>query len=145
MTPSPAAAQDDTASRRAESRQEPGADDMWTAGSALLPLTDRIDATRTDLLERFDRDPLAIHNLELQVLVSGIRQSARLPRIVLSRVDHGRWLVTEIGAGRPGRPRILSPRVFDDQREAERFVFNHRLALLAALDDAETPSTEARP
>lgn len=103
---------------------------MWKGSSGAIELTDVVDGTRTDLFDRFDRDPLARHDIELQALVSGVRGSARIPRLVLSRVAGGGWLLTEIGTSRGDPPRIVSPRVFTDLREAERFVFSLRLAML---------------
>ena len=106
---------------------------MWKGSSDAIELTDVVDGTRTDLFERFERDPLARHDLEVQALVSGVRGSARIPRLVLCRVAGGGWLLTEIGSRRGEPPRIVSPRVFDDLRDAERFVFSLRLSLLGAL------------
>ena len=57
---------------------------MWKGSSDAIELTDVVDGTRTDLFERFERDPLARHDLEVQALVSGVRGSARIPRLVLS-------------------------------------------------------------
>jgi hypothetical protein len=110
---------------------------MWKGKSTVLTLTDEVDATRTDLIADFERDPLARHDVELQVLVSGVRGSARIPRLVLSQLDFGRWVVTEIAATRGAEPRQLLPRVFDDLRDAERYVFSYRLQLLAALHTEE--------
>ena len=107
---------------------------MWKGSSDAIELTDVVDGTRTDLFERFERDPLARHDIEVQALISGVRGSARIPRLVLSRVGGGGWLLTEIGPRRGDPPRIISPRVFDDLRDAERFVFSLRLAMLSALD-----------
>ena len=113
---------------------------MWKGSSDVLALTDHVDATRTDLLNEFDRDPLCRHDLELQLLVSGVRGSGRIPRIALARLEHGRWLVVRT-AGRRGAPlEIVTPRVFDDLRDAERYVFALRLQLLselAAPDDGD--------
>ena len=111
---------------------------MWKGSSAAIELTDVVDGTRTDLFERFSRDPLARHDLEVQALVSGVRGSARIPRLVLARVAGGGWLVTEIGARRGDAPRIVSPQVFDDLRDAERFVFSLRLALLGSLKETQS-------
>jgi hypothetical protein len=108
--------------------------------SDAIELTDVVDGTRTDLFERFERDPLARHDLEVQALVSGVRGSARIPRLVLARVAGGGWLLTEVGARRGEPPRLVSPRVFGDLRDAERNAFSLRLALLAALG----PEREAR-
>lgn len=116
---------------------------MWKGSSELLSLTDEVDATRTDLLADFDRDPLGRHDLELQLMVSGVRGSARIPRLVLARHGHGRWVVVEIAARRGGEPRIVSPRVFDDLRDAERYVFSLRLQLLGDLP--QTQPVELRP
>ena len=112
---------------------------MWKGSSDAIELTDVVDGTRTDLFERFERDPLARHDLEVQALVSGVRGSARIPRLVLSRVAGGGWLLTEIGSRRGDPPRIVSPRVFGDLRDAERFVFSLRLSLLAALGSEQGP------
>jgi hypothetical protein len=49
---------------------------MWKGSNDAIELTDVVDGTRTDLFERFD--------LEVQALVSGVRGSARIPRLVLS-------------------------------------------------------------
>ena len=76
---------------------------MWKGRSDAIELTDVVDGTRTDLFERFERDPLARHDLEVQALVSGVRGSARIPRLVLARVAGGGWLLTEIGARRGER------------------------------------------
>ncbi len=106
---------------------------MWKGESDILVLSDVVDATRTDLIADFERDPLGRHDVELQMMVSGVRGSARIPRLVLAQLDHGRWVIVEIAATRGAEPRILSPRVFDDLREAERYVFSYRLQLLAGL------------
>ena len=108
---------------------------MWKGRSDALVLTDEVDATRTDLLAQFERDPLGRHDVELQLLVSGVRGSSRIPRLVLSQLEHGRWLVTEIAGRRGAEPRIVTPRVFDDLRDAERYVFGLRLQLLADLKE----------
>jgi hypothetical protein len=113
---------------------------MWKGGGGAFELTDVVDGTRTDLFERFERDPLARHDLEVQALVSGVRGSARIPRLVLARVAGGGWLLTEIGSRRGDPPRIVSPRVFSDLRDAERFVFTLRLSLLAGLSSESLSS-----
>lgn len=107
---------------------------MWKGSSDQLSLTDVVDGTRTDLFADFDRDPLGRHDLELQLLVSGVRGSARIPRLVLARQEHGRWVVIEVADRRGGAPRLVTPRVFDELRDAERFVFAVRVQLLAALE-----------
>ena len=107
---------------------------MWKGSSDVLELTDVVDGSRTDLFEMFERDPLARHDLELQVLVSGVRGSNRIPRLVVAQVARGRWTVFEIRRERGAEPRQVSPRVFDELRDAERFVFNLRLHWLAELD-----------
>lgn len=107
---------------------------MWKGSNDRLELSDRPDYDRTDLFDGFDADPLGRHDLELQLLVSGVRGSARIPRLVLARVAPGRWRVIRIAAERGGAATLIGPRVFDDLRDAERFVFGLRLQLLAALD-----------
>jgi hypothetical protein len=107
---------------------------MWKGSSDQLSLTDVVDGTRTDLFADFDRDPLGRHDLELQLLVSGVRGSARIPRLVLARQEHGRWVVIEVTDRRGGAPLLVTPRVFDELRDAERFVFALRVQLLAALE-----------
>ena len=107
---------------------------MWKGESSSYPLTDRIDPARTDLFRDFENAPLSRHDLELQLLISGIRGSARLPRYVLVRESIGRWRIAAMSLKRGGAPKLVSPRVFDDQNDAERFVFNIRLQQLAALD-----------
>lgn len=107
---------------------------MWKGSSDRLELDDRPDFTRTDLFHAFELHPLARHELELQLLVSGIRGSARIPRFVLARVGGGRWQIIRIAAERGGPASLVTPRIFDDLEEAERFVFELRLQLLGALD-----------
>jgi hypothetical protein len=109
---------------------------MWKGSSERLELGDHLDFGRTDLFAAFEADPLARHDLELQLLVSGVRGSGRIPRMVLARVAPGRWQVIRIAAERGGAPELVSPRVFDDLRDAERYVFGLRLQLLGALDAA---------
>ena len=110
---------------------------MWKGESSSFPLTDKIDPTRADLFREFENAPLHRHDLELQLLISGIRGSARLPRYVLVRQGFGRWCVAAMSNQRGGQPTLVSPRVFDNQDAAERFVFNLRLKELAALDSTE--------
>lgn len=107
---------------------------MWKGSSDVLALSDRVDGTRADLLDEFDRDPLGRHDLELQLTVSGVRGSARIPRFALARIDHGRWQVVRTSGRRGGPLHAVSPRVFDDLRDAERYVFGLRLQLLSELD-----------
>lgn len=111
---------------------------MWKGSSDIIQLTDHVDAGRTDLFEAFDRDPLARHDIELQTMISGVRGSSRIPRFVLSRVEFGRWLVTQISAERGGPATIVSPQIFDDARDAERYVFQLRLGLLRNLAPASS-------
>jgi len=117
---------------------------MWKGSNDLLTLTDEVDATRTDLLADFDRDPLGRHDIELQMMVSGVRGSARIPRLVLAQLDYSRWVIVEIAGERGAEPRILSPRVFDDLRDAERYVFALRLQLLAEASAASTSNEDAK-
>lgn len=106
---------------------------MWKGRSDALVLTDEVDATRTDLIADFERDPLGRHDIELQMMLSGVRGSSRIPRLVLAQIEHGRWVLTEIARRRGAEPRLVTPRVFDDLRDAERYVFSLRLQLLADL------------
>jgi hypothetical protein len=119
---------------------------MWKGSSEVLELTDDLDFGRTDLFTTFARDPLARHDLELQMFVSGLRGSARIPRFVLARAGeghgHGRWLVIRVSPERGGQAAVETPRVFDDLRDAERYVFERRLELLGALDAAATDDGE---
>lgn len=111
---------------------------MWKGTSDLLELTDHPDFTRSDLFSAFAADPLGRHDLELQMLVSGVRGSARIPRFVLSRLGEGngagRWVIARISAERGGDSTLVTERIFDDIRTAERFVFDLRLQLLSELD-----------
>lgn len=111
---------------------------MWKGSSELLEMTDHPDFTRSDLFSAFEADPLGRHDLELQMLVSGVRGSSRIPRFVLSRVGEvdggGRWVVVRISAVRGGDAVLVSGRIFDDIPKAERFVFDLRLQLLSELD-----------
>ncbi len=108
---------------------------MWKGSSEQLELNDRPDFGRSDLFRVFEADPLARHDLELQLLVSGVRGSARIPRLVLVRVGPGQWQVTRIAAERGGTATRVSPQLFDDIRDAERYVFSLRLQLLGELDE----------
>lgn len=130
-SPGPPAA-DTTARNKGSEGSGPPA--MWKGHSERLELTDRPDFTRTDLFGRFESDPLARHDLELQLLVSGVRGSARIPRLVLARSAQHHWVVTRIAARRGAPAELVTPRLFDDLRAAERYVFGLRLQLLAALD-----------
>lgn len=111
---------------------------MWKGSSDLLELTDHPDFSRSDLFSAFDSDPLGRHDLELQMLVSGVRGSSRIPRFVLSRVGamhcSRRWVIVQISAARGGEATLVSERIFDDICKAERFVFDLRLQLLSELD-----------
>ena len=80
-----------------------------------------------------DKD-LGRHDIELQLMVSAIRGSGRIPRFVLGQVEFGRWIVLQVAETRGGEPTRISDDVFDDLRAAERFVFALRLQLLAAED-----------
>ena len=107
---------------------------MWKGSNSELELSDSVDPSRTDLLDDFDRDPLGRHDIELQLMVSAIRGSSRIPRFVLGQVEFGRWIVLQVAETRGGEPTRISDDVFDDLRAAERFVFALRLQLLAAED-----------
>jgi hypothetical protein len=107
---------------------------MWKGHSDALELSDTVDPTRTDLFDRFLAAPFARHDLELQLLISSVRGSARIPRIVLSQVSEHRWVVTQIAAERGARPELVTPREFDDLEDAERFVFEYRLRLLHRIE-----------
>ena len=103
---------------------------MWKGHSDALELSDIVDGTRTDLFDRFLAAPFARHDLELQLMVSSMRGSARIPRIVLAQAGERRWVVTQIAAERGARPELVTAREFDDLEDAERFVFDYRLRLL---------------
>ena len=108
--------------------------EMWKVTSGRLEPSDTVDFDRTDLFADFVRDPLARHGVELQRLVSGLRGSGRLPRFVLARLAPARWQIIAVSPERGSAPTLVTPRIFDDLRAAEHYVFELRLQLLGALD-----------
>lgn len=111
---------------------------MWTGSRSHFPLSDRVDASRADLLNKFEDAPLARHDLELQLVVSSLRGSSRIPRYVLVRRATSEWQVVQISPHRGGAPALVSPRVFTRQDDAERFVLNLRIQALGT----PLPATE---
>lgn len=107
----------------------------WTGRHQELPVSDEVDAGRADLFRAFAAAPRARHDLELQLLVSGVRGSRRIPRFVLVRVGTGRWRVARMPAERGAEPTLVGGRVFEDLDDAERYVMDLRLSLLADLPD----------
>jgi hypothetical protein len=103
-----------------------------------VPVNDSPDPTRVDLFERFFRNPRGRHDLEVQALVSGVRGSVRIPRFILARVDRQRWQVLKLPSHRGMAPEIVGGQMFSDRDDAERFVMNLRLSLLADIDQMAT-------
>jgi hypothetical protein len=93
-------------------------------------LTDRIADAHPDLVAAFDRDPLARHDIELQLLVSGIRGSIRVPRLVLLKVGSNQWQLAEAPMARGEPCTLMTEQVFNDIETAERAAMAIRLDVL---------------
>ena len=122
---------------------------MWANARSGLPIPATIDATRTDLRRRFERDPLARHDAELQAVVAALRGNGRLPRYCLLSVGPGQgWRIASMSRSRGAPPDWISEHVFTDRDEAERWAFARRWDLVTgvtALDDVPPGAVAGAP
>lgn len=111
----------------------------WGGRNKPLPVSDDIDLTRTDLVRIFEAAPRARHDLEVQLLASGVRGSRKVPRLVLVRIGEQQWRIARVAEVRGGEPELYD-REFDDKDDAERYVMNLRLSLLTESSTAGADS-----